>query len=67
MLKWSNRHRELGAMTSCSVRATTKMANCGQKSDEHRQNLILADSWFSSIKTAEAIHESGHKWIGVGV
>ena len=65
MPKWSNQYHELGATTSCSVRATTKMAKCGQKSDEHRQNLILADSWFSFIKTAEAIHESGHEWIGV--
>ena len=65
MPKWSDRYRELGATTLCSVRATTKMANCGQKVDEHRQNLILSDSWFSSIKTAEAIYESGHEWIGV--
>ncbi len=66
MPKWSNQYRELGATTSCSVRATTKMTNCCQKIDEHRQNLILADSWFSSIKTAaEAIHESGHEWIGI--
>jgi hypothetical protein len=63
--KWSEQYRELGATTSCSLRATAKMANCGQKIEEHYQNLILADSWFSSVKTAEAIHESGHDWIGV--
>jgi hypothetical protein len=62
--KWSDQYRELGAMALCSIRATTKMANCGQKSDEHRRNLILADSWFSSIKSVESIHESGHEWIG---
>jgi predicted GTPase len=63
--KWSEQYCELGATTSCSMRATTKMANCGQKIEEHRQNLNLANSWFSSVKTAEAIHESGHEWIGV--
>ncbi len=63
--KWSEQYRELGATTSCSLRATAKMANCGQKIEEHFRNLILADSWFSSVKTAEAIHESGHEWISV--
>jgi hypothetical protein len=42
------------------VRATAKMANCGQKIEKHCWNLILADSWFSSVKTAKAFHESGH-------
>jgi hypothetical protein len=41
------------------------MANCGQKEGEHRQNLILGDSWFSSVKTAESIHRMGHEWIGI--
>jgi hypothetical protein len=65
MPKWSDQYCELGATTSCSIRATIKTSNCGQKIDEHRQNLILANSWFSSVKTAEAIHEIGHEWIGV--
>ncbi len=56
MPKWSDQYRELGATTSCSLRATTKMTNWVQNIDEHRQNLILADSWFSSIKTAKAVH-----------
>jgi len=65
MPKWSDKHRELGATTSCTIRATNKMANCGQKEADHRRNLIVGDSWFSSIKTAEAIYESGHEWIGI--
>jgi len=32
---------------------------------DHRPRLILGDSWFSSEKTAEAIHKSGHEWIGI--
>jgi hypothetical protein len=63
--KWSNKYHKLGATTSCSIRATFKTSNCGQKIDEHRQNVILANSWFSSVNTAEAIHEIGHEWIGV--
>jgi hypothetical protein len=42
MPKWSSQYRELGATTSCSIRATIKTSNCGQKIDEHRRNLILA-------------------------
>jgi len=41
------------------------MANAGQKESLHRRNLVLGDSWFASVKTAEAIHEAGHEWIGV--
>ena len=59
MPKWSERHRELGATTSCTLRATTTIEKL------HHRNLILGDSWFSSVRTAEAIHESGHEWIGV--
>jgi len=59
MPKWSERHRELGATTSCTLRATTTIEKL------HHHNLILGDSWFSSVRTAEAIHESGHEWIGV--
>jgi len=44
MPKWTEQYRELGATTSCSLRATAKMANCGQKIEEHCRNLILADS-----------------------
>jgi len=61
MPKWSEQYHELGATTSCSLRASAKMANCGQKIEEHCWNLILADSWFSSVKTAEAIHERVHE------
>jgi hypothetical protein len=50
MPKWSDQYRELGATTSCSVRATTKMANCGQKKDEHHRNLILAYSWLQVLE-----------------
>jgi len=52
-------------LTKSGIMLYAKMANCGQKIEEHCRNLILADSWFSSVKTAEAIHESGHEWIGV--
>jgi hypothetical protein len=65
MPKWSARYRELGATASCTVRAATEMANSGQKEIDHRRNCILGDSWFASIKTAEAIHEAGHEWIGI--
>ncbi len=65
MPKWSDKHHEQGATTSCTIRATDKMANCGQKEDDHRQNIIVGDSWFSSIKKAEAIYESGHEWIRI--
>jgi len=65
MPKWSARHRELGATASCTVRATVEMANCGQKESEHRRNCIIGDSWFSSVKTAEAVYDCGHEWIGI--
>jgi hypothetical protein len=65
MPTWSEGHRELGATASYSVRATKAMANCGQKEAVYRRNLVLGDSWFSSVRTAKAIHESGHEWIGV--
>jgi hypothetical protein len=65
MPKWSELHQELGATASCSVRATMAMANAGQKESLHRRNLVLGDSWFASVKTAEAIREAGHEWIGV--
>ena len=65
MPKWSDKYQDLGATASCSIRATAAMANCGQRESEHCRNLILGDSWFSSVKTAEAIYESGHEWIGV--
>jgi hypothetical protein len=65
MPKWSARYQELGATTSCTVRAAMEMANSGQREIDHRRNCILGDSWFASVKTAEAIHESGHEWIGV--
>ena len=65
MPKWSSRYRELGATASCSIRAGMHMANCGQRESEHRRNCIIGDSWFASVKTAEAIHEGGHEWIGI--
>jgi hypothetical protein len=65
MPKWSARYRELGATASCTVRATIAMGNCGQRESEHHRNCILGDSWFSSVKMAEAIYECGHEWIGV--
>jgi len=52
MPKWSDRYQELGATTSCSIGATTAMANCVQRESEHRRNLILGDSWFSSVKNS---------------
>jgi hypothetical protein len=59
--KWSSRYHELGATASCSVRAIMHMADCGQKESDHRQNCVVGDSGFASVKTAEAIHE----WIGI--
>jgi hypothetical protein len=38
--KWSERHQELGATASCTLRATTTMANYGQKEQLHHRNLI---------------------------
>jgi len=58
-------YHELGATNSCTLRATNQVANCGQKAADHCQNLILCDSWFSSVKTAAALHESRHEWIGI--
>ncbi len=65
MPKLSARYRELGATASCTVRAATEMANSSQKEIDHCHNCILGDSWFASVKTAEAIHEAGHEWIGI--
>jgi hypothetical protein len=65
MPKWSDIYQELGATASCTVRAAMEMANSGQNDTEHRRNLIVGDSWFSSVKTAEALHECGHEWIGI--
>jgi hypothetical protein len=65
MHKWSVRYRELGATASCTVQAAMEMANSGQREIDHRHNCILGDSWFASVKTAEAIHESSHEWIGI--
>jgi hypothetical protein len=58
-------YRELGATYFCSVRAAKSMANGGQRKTEHQGNSILGDSWFASVKNAEAIHECGHEWIGI--
>jgi hypothetical protein len=41
------------------------MANFSQKEDDNRQTIIVGYSWFSSVKTAETIYESGHEWIGI--
>jgi len=30
------------------------MGNCGQRESEHRRNCMVGDSWFLSVKTAEA-------------
>ena len=65
MPKWSVRYRELGATASCTVIAAMQMADSGQRESEHRLNCIVGDSWFSSVKTAEAIYECGHEWIGI--
>jgi hypothetical protein len=65
MPKWSARYREIGATAPCTVRATMAMGVCGQRESEHHRNCILGDSWFSSVKMAEAIYECGHEWIGV--
>jgi hypothetical protein len=65
MPKWNEKYHELEATTSCCIQATKPMANCGQKEGEHCQNLIAGDSWFSSLKMAEAIHRMGHDWIGI--
>jgi hypothetical protein len=65
MPKWSAMYRELGATSSCSVRAEKEMANGGQRKTEHLRNCILEDSCFASVKTAEAIHECCHEWIGI--
>jgi hypothetical protein len=62
MPKW---YQELGAIASCTVRAAMEMANSGLKEIDHCYNCILGDSWFASVKTAEAIHEAGHEWIGI--
>lgn len=64
MLKWSRMHRELGATTSCTLRAVIDTENCGQNCETHRKNLFYGDSWFSSVKTADAVIEEGHEWIG---
>jgi hypothetical protein len=61
MPKWSDKHRELGVTISCTIRAMKKMAHCGQKEADHHQNLILGDSWVSSIKTAKVKYKSGHE------
>ncbi len=65
MQKWSVRYRELGATASCTVQAAMEMSNSGQREIDHRHTCILCDLWFASVKTAEAIHESGHEWIGI--
>jgi hypothetical protein len=65
MLEWSSRYCELEATASCTIRAAMHMANCGQRESEHHHNCIVGDSWFTSVKTAEAIHECGHEQIGV--
>jgi hypothetical protein len=44
MPKWSAMYRELGATSSCSVRAEKEMANGGQRKTEHLRNCILEDS-----------------------
>jgi hypothetical protein len=59
MPKWNDKHSELGATTSCSLRATSQVANCGQKAVDHRRNLIQGDSWFSSFKTAKPYMKVG--------
>jgi hypothetical protein len=39
--------------------------NCSQMEIDQHRNCILGDSWFASVKTAEAINECGHEWIGI--
>ncbi len=36
-----------------------------QKESDHCRNCVVSDSWFASVKTAEAMHECGHEWIGI--
>jgi hypothetical protein len=62
---WSEKYLEPGATISCTMRATNKTANFGQKEDEHHQFSIIGKSCFISMKTADAMCESGQEWIGV--
>jgi hypothetical protein len=64
MPAFSEDFRELGATTSCTLRAARHMSNNGQKQDDHCTNIFYGDSWFASVKTAEAIKDLGHELCG---
>ena len=62
--KRSKYHQQFGATTSCAVRCTTDTSNCGQQQHDHRPNIFYGDSWFASVKTADAIVDFGHEFVG---
>jgi hypothetical protein len=64
MQKWSEFYHELGATASCTIRSASYTANGGQRETDFEPNLFLGDSWFASVKAAEAIKELGHEFCG---
>ena len=55
---------EFGATSSCAIRCMKATVNCGQNLENHTTNIFMGDSWFSSIKTADAIADYGQEWVG---
>jgi len=45
MPKWCDRYHEVGAKTSCTLRATNQVANCGQKAADCHRNLARRDEF----------------------
>lgn len=61
---FSEHFRELGACTSCTVRAAATTTHCGQRDATTRiPNLFYGDSWFASVKTEENSN-CGGEWVG---
>ena len=57
-------YREIGATTSCAIRTIQTTAKCGQKTEDHVRNLYYGDSWFSSVKTCDAVVATKNEWVG---
>ena len=64
-MKDTEYHTELGATAACTLRLALAMKWCGRRAEEERKrDIFICDSWFGSVKTAEALHRENMDVIG---
>ena len=70
-MKQGKYYKEHGTTMSCTLRLVEGTSYHGQMGQErvtakntNRKEIIVGDSWFSSVNVAEAIAVRGHEYVG---